>query len=59
MRRQYMAFSQLSPYWVGCHRDNPPADMANTMRILGEGHVLGPLHRLAFRQRGWGAAGIR
>lgn len=55
MRRQYMAFSQLSPYWVGCHRDNPPADIASNMRILGEGHMLGPLHRLAFRQMGWGA----
>ena len=55
MRRQYMAFSQLRPYWVGCHRDNPPADLARTLRIIGEGSVLGPLRRLAFRQMGWGA----
>ncbi|GAA3680917.1 MULTISPECIES: glycosyltransferase [Acetobacter] len=55
MRRQYMAFSQLQPYWVGCHRDNPPADMATTLRIIGEGHVSGGLRRLAFRQLGWGA----
>ena len=55
MRRQYMAFSKLRPFWVGCHRDHPPADMANTLRIIGEGHVLGGLQRLAFRQMGWGA----
>lgn len=55
MRRQYMAFSQLRPYWVGCHRDNPPADMAATLRIIGQGQVLGGLRRLAFRQMGWGA----
>lgn len=55
MRRQYMAFNSLLPYWVGCHRDNPPADIASAMRIVGEGRMLGPLQRLAFRQMGWGA----
>ncbi|MFT9360328.1 glycosyltransferase [Acetobacter okinawensis] len=55
MRRQYMAFSRLKPFWVGCHRDNPPADLTSTMRIIGEGHVLGGLQRLVFRQMGWGA----
>ncbi|MFT8519997.1 glycosyltransferase [Acetobacter syzygii] len=55
MRRQYVAFSSLKPYWVGCHRDNPPADMARAMRIIGEGHMLGAMRRLAFRQVGWRA----
>lgn len=55
MRRQYMAFSKLKPHWVGCHRDNPPVDMLGTMRIIGEGHMLGALQRLAFKQMGWGA----
>ncbi|MDE7547346.1 glycosyltransferase [Acetobacter fabarum] len=55
MRRQYMAFSHLRPHWVGCHRDHPPADMDTSVRIIGEGHALGGMRRLAFKQLGWGA----
>jgi hypothetical protein len=51
LRRQYLGFTRLSPVWVGRHVMAGAAALGAVMRI-GEGHAMGWLDRLLFRQFG-------
>ena len=52
MRRQYVAFETLTPYWLGCHVDDGLADLGAPGHILGRAGPLGALDRALFKQVG-------
>lgn len=52
MRRQYCAFEQLSPYWLGCHFDDGLDDLGAPGHLLGRAGPLGAVERALFKQ--WG-----
>jgi colanic acid/amylovoran biosynthesis glycosyltransferase len=51
MRRQYLGFSRLAPFWVGTRRD-PDGTAGLDPLILGGGGMLAPLRRALFKQAG-------
>lgn len=52
MRRQYLGFTRLAPFWVGCRADAGLADLGVTPLILGGGGPFGNLRRALFKQAG-------
>ena len=52
MRRQYVAFESLTPYWLGCHFDDGLADLGAPGHLLGRPGPLGALDRALFKQVG-------
>jgi len=50
MRRQYVAFEALSPYWLGCHFDDGLGDLGAPGHLLGRAGPLGAIDRALFKQ---------
>ena len=51
MRRQYLGFTRLAPFWVGTRRDADRPDGLDPL-ILGGAGPLAPLRRALFKQAG-------
>lgn len=52
MRRQYLGFTRLAPFWVGCRSDAGMADLGVSPLILGGAGPFGEVRRLLFKQVG-------
>jgi len=52
MRRQYCAFDELSPYWLGCRFDDGLDDLGAPGHLLGRPGALGAIERALFKQFG-------
>jgi len=52
MRRQYCAFGDLAPYWLGCHFDDGLGDLEASGHLLGAPGPLGAIERALFKQVG-------